>query len=125
IQPRPGGERPQPYRTDEQLLRLVTYLDTHGDLSDILGGGGIHQKDYASGEKVIAWGQAALRGQLLDMSADVYGVETEGHGVMHTVWEAFKADGFFGAGMIKCVSDLGDEDMSIDKDTKQRSAATM
>ena len=118
------GQRPQSYRTDEQLLRLTSYLETRHKLDDILDGAEIHQKDYVSGEKVIAWREASLRKQLLDLSIDVYGVETEAHGVMHAIWETFKAVKYVGGGMIKCVSDLGDEDMGTDKDEKQKRAAT-
>jgi nucleoside phosphorylase len=119
IQHGPGGERPQPYRCDEQLLRLVNYLATRGQLDDVLDGAQLHQKDYASGEKVIAWRDADLRQRLPGLSCDLYGFETEEHGVMHTIWEAFKDEHFVGGSVIKCISDLGDEDMAVDKDAKQ------
>ncbi|KUM94235.1 hypothetical protein AQI88_22975 [Streptomyces cellostaticus] len=117
------GYRPQPYRSDEQLIRLVNHLLTSGALDATLDGHALHTKDYVSGETVLAWGEAPLRQQLLGFSIDVYGMETEGHGVMHAVWETFKVDSFVGAGVIKCVSDLGDEDMRVDKDEKQQRAA--
>lgn len=123
VQPNSMGTRPQVYRTDEQLLRLASYMYTRGDLNDVLQGANLHIKDYASGEKVIAWRQAALRARLLDLSTDLYGIETEAHGVMHAIWETFKVDRFVGGGMVKCVSDLGDEEMSVDKEVKQRKAA--
>jgi nucleoside phosphorylase len=123
VQPNSTGTRPQVYRTDEQLLRLASYMHNRGDLNDVLQGADLHIKDYASGEKVIAWHQAALRARLLSLSTDLYGIETEAHGVMHAIWETFKADQFVGGGMIKCVSDLGDEEMSADKKVKQRKAA--
>ena len=123
VQPDGAGGRPQVYRTDEQLLRLASYLDNRGNLDSTLGGSKLHIKDYASGEKVIAWREARLRADLLGLSTDVYGVETEAHGVMHAIWETFKADQFVGGGMIKCVSDLGDEEMGVDKASKQSEAA--
>lgn len=123
VQPNSTGTRPQVYRTDEQLLRLVSYMYNRGDLNGVLQGANLHIKDYASGEKVIAWRQAPLRARLLSLSMDVYGIETEAHGVMHAIWETFKADQFVGGGMVKCVSDLGDEEMSVNKEVKQRKAA--
>ncbi|RLK61481.1 hypothetical protein [Actinokineospora cianjurensis] len=60
---------------------------------------------------------------LLGLSADVGGVETEAHGVLHAVWEAFKAKEFVGGAMLKCVSDLGDEEMGLNKKDKQTQAA--
>ncbi|WP_164842733.1 HEAT repeat domain-containing protein [Actinoplanes solisilvae] len=118
-----GGDRPQFYRTDEQLLRLASYLHGRGDLDDAMDSSKLHVKDYASGEKVIAWKDADLRARLLQMSTDLYGIETEGHGLMHAVWETFKADQFVGGSIIKCVSDLGDEEMGVDKTAKQAAAA--
>jgi nucleoside phosphorylase len=123
VQPNSTGTRPQVYRTDEQLLRLASYMYNKGDLNDVLQGANLHIKDYASGEKVIAWRQAPLRAQLLNLSMDLYGIETEAHGVMHAIWETFKTDQFVGGGIVKCVSDLGDEEMSVDKEVKQRNAA--
>jgi len=123
VQPNSMGTRPQVYRTDEQLLRLAGYMYNRGDLNDVLQGANLHIKDYASGEKVIAWRQAPLRARLRDLSTDLYGIETEAHGVMHAIWETFKADQFVGGSMVKCVSDLGDEEMSVDKEVKQRKAA--
>lgn len=123
VQPNSMGARPQVYRADEQLLRLTSYMYNRGDLNDVLQGANLHIKDYASGEKVIAWRHAALRARLLNLSTDLYGIETEAHGVMHAIWETFKADEFVGGGMVKCVSDLGDEEMSFDKEVKQRKAA--
>jgi nucleoside phosphorylase len=123
VQPNSMGTRPQVYRTDEQLLRLAGYMYDRGDLNDVLQGANLHIKDYASGEKVIAWRQAPLRARLLNFSTDLYGIETEAHGVMHAIWETFKADQFVGGSMVKCVSDLGDEEMSVDKEVKQRKAA--
>jgi nucleoside phosphorylase len=123
VQPDGTGHRPQPYRCDEQLIRLGEYLYTRGGLAGSLGGSKLHVKDYASGEKVIAWREAKLRAEILGLSTDVYGVETEAHGVMHAIWETFKADHFIGGGMIKCVSDLGDEEMGVDKDARQFAAA--
>jgi nucleoside phosphorylase len=123
VQAQGGGERPQPYRTDAQLARLVSYLNTRGQLADVLGGAEIHHKDFASGEKVVAWRDAPLRQELLALSCDIYGVETEGHGVMHAICEAFNADHSVEGAMIKCVSDLSDEDMTVAKETKQRQAA--
>jgi nucleoside phosphorylase len=123
VQPNSIGTRLQVYRTDEQLLRLASYMHNRGNLNDVLQGANLHIKDYASGEKVIAWRQAPLRAQLLSLSTDLYGVETEAHGMMHAIWETFKADQFVGGGMIKCVSDLGDEEMGVNKEVKQRKAA--
>ena len=123
VQPDGVGGRPLVYRTDEQLLRLASYLDNRGDLKAELRGNRLHIKDYVSGEKVLAWREAKLRAELLRLSVDVYGVDTEEHGVMHAIWETFKADLFVGGGLIKCVSDLGDEEMGVDKDTKQFVAA--
>ncbi|MFF4967308.1 HEAT repeat domain-containing protein [Streptomyces sp. NPDC001037] len=123
VRPEGGGLRPQVYRTDPQVLRLVTRLDNVGRLEASLGGGELHVKDFASGEKVIAWRDSALRAELLAMSPDIAGVETEAHGVLHAIWEAFKAKDFVGGAMLKCVSDLGDEEMSVDKKAKQTEAA--
>ncbi|MFF9767448.1 HEAT repeat domain-containing protein [Streptomyces sp. NPDC014636] len=123
VRPEGGGLRPQVYRTDEQVLRLVTRLDTRGRLDASLDGVELLVKDFASGEKVIAWRDSDLRAQLLGLSADIGGVETEAHGVLHAIWEAFKAKEFVGGAMLKCVSDLGDEEMTVDKKAKQTEAA--
>ncbi|TYC73667.1 HEAT repeat domain-containing protein [Streptomyces sp. CB01881] len=118
-----AGNRQQPYRTDEQLLRLVQDLHVDGDLDDALDGHRLHVKDYASGEKVVAWEDAPLRRAMLAMSTDVYGMETEAHGVLHAVYERDKAGAHVNAGIVKCISDLGDEAMREDKETKQEQAA--
>ncbi|MGW1809076.1 HEAT repeat domain-containing protein [Streptomyces sp. NPDC002078] len=123
VRPEGGGLRPQVYRTDGQVLRLVTRLDTRGRLDASLGDGELLVKDFASGEKVIAWRDSELRAQLLNLSADIGGVETEAHGVLHAIWEAFKAKDFVGGAMLKCVSDAGDEEMTMDKKAKQTEAA--
>ncbi|MDG9718520.1 HEAT repeat domain-containing protein [Streptomyces sp. DH24] len=123
VRPEGGGLRPQVYRTDEQVLRLVTRLDTRGRLDASLDGHELLVKDFASGEKVIAWRDSDLRAQLLGLSADIGGVETEAHGVLHAIWEAFKAKEFVGGAMLKCVSDLGDEEMTVGKKAKQTEAA--
>ncbi|WP_052844936.1 HEAT repeat domain-containing protein [Streptomyces sp. NRRL S-31] len=123
VRPEGGGLRPQVYRTDEQVLRLATRLDTQGRLDASLAGHELLVKDFASGEKVIAWRDSALRARLLEQSADIGGVETEAHGVLHAIWETFKAKGFVGGAMLKCVSDLGDEEMAVDKKARQTEAA--
>jgi hypothetical protein len=43
---------------------------------------------------------------------------------MHAILEAFKPDPFLEERMIKWVSDLADKDMTMDKETRQRYAAT-
>ncbi|MFI6099763.1 HEAT repeat domain-containing protein [Lentzea sp. NPDC051213] len=123
VRPEGGGLRPQVHKTDPQILRLVTRLETRGRLDASLGGHELRVKDFASGEKVIAWRESALRAELLGLSADIGGVETEAHGVLHTIWEAFRAKEFVDGAMLKCVSDLGDEEMTVDKKTKQTEAA--
>jgi HEAT repeat protein/nucleoside phosphorylase len=123
ITPSQDGQRPRIYSTDEYLMRLATNLDNKRALEPALDGGRLFVKDFASGEKVVAWREAELRRQLLDLSVDVYGVETEAHGVMHAIWETFKAEKFVNGAMLKCVSDLGDEDMTVDKAQKQEKAA--
>ncbi|SER37727.1 HEAT repeat domain-containing protein, partial [Actinokineospora terrae] len=123
VRPEGGGLRPQVYRTDEQVLRLVNWLHTRGRLDASLGGARLVVKDFASGEKVVAWRESELRAQLVGLSADMGGVETEAHGVMHAVWEAFKAREFVGGAVLKCVSDLGDEEMGMNKEDKQTKAA--
>ncbi|MGW1910825.1 HEAT repeat domain-containing protein [Streptomyces sp. NPDC002076] len=123
VRPEGGGLRPQVYRTDEQVLRLVTRLDIQGRLDASLGDSELLVKDFASGEKVIAWRDSELRARLLGLSADLGGVETEAHGVLHAIWEAFKAKDFVGGAMLKCVSDAGDEEMTVDKKAKQTEAA--
>ncbi|HET9382984.1 MAG TPA: HEAT repeat domain-containing protein [Streptomyces sp.] len=123
VRPGGGGGRPQVYRGDEQVQRLFTALDVRGDLDKARGEGTLRVMDFASGEKVIAWREAELRAQLLDLSVDIGGVETEAHGVLHAIWETFKAKDFVGGAMLKCVSDLGDEEMAVDKQAKQTAAA--
>ncbi|MFI6449660.1 HEAT repeat domain-containing protein, partial [Kitasatospora sp. NPDC050543] len=118
-----GGLRPQGHLTDEQVLRLVASLHADGKLNASLDGRKLLTKDFASGEKVIARRDSELRGQLLELSTEIAGVETESHGVLHTIWEWFKAKEFVGGTMLKCVSDLGDEEMTVDKEAKQTEAA--
>ncbi|MBV2152925.1 HEAT repeat domain-containing protein [Kitasatospora sp. SUK 42] len=125
IQAGGGGERPQSYKADAQLIRLVQHLHAGAEFETALEGRALHVKDYASGEKVIAWEDAPLRQTLLSMSTDVYGMETEAHGAMHAVWETNKPAAPVGAGIIKCISDLGDEAMREDKESKQQHAATI
>ncbi|MEU5366297.1 HEAT repeat domain-containing protein [Streptomyces sp. NPDC005925] len=123
VRPEGGGVRPQVYRTDEQVLRLVERLNVRNKLDGSLEGHDLRVKDFASGEKVIAWRDAELRAQLLGLSADIGGMETEAHGVLHAIYETFKAKNFVGGAMLKCVSDLGDEEMGVDKKAKQTEAA--
>ncbi|WP_370966306.1 HEAT repeat domain-containing protein [Amycolatopsis sp. cg9] len=123
VRPGGGGDRPQVYRADGQLLRLAATLDSKGRLDASLAGRKLLMKDFASGEKVIAWRESDLRARLLGLSVDIGGVETEAHGVLHTVWETFKGREAVGGAMLKCVSDLGDEEMAVDKEAKQAEAA--
>ncbi|WP_205624211.1 HEAT repeat domain-containing protein, partial [Amycolatopsis vancoresmycina] len=125
ITPTQNGSRPRIYPTDEYLLRLAANLDNKRLLEPALDGGKLFIKDFASGEKVVAWHEADLRRQLLDLSVDLYGVETEAHGLMHAIWETFKAENFVNGAMLKCVSDLGDEDMGVNKTEKQEKAARL
>ncbi|MFA5924330.1 MAG: HEAT repeat domain-containing protein [Methylococcaceae bacterium] len=115
--------QPQVYRFSAEPLNLARALYSGGLLEEALGDGKFHVKDYAAGEKVIADIDTPLRKRILNLSDDIYGVEMEGHGFSHAVWENTNL-GSVKTALIKGVSDLCDGEMREDKDEKQRVAAT-
>ncbi len=116
--------QPQSYRFSAEPIGIARSLNTGGLLDEALEGGKFHIKDYAAGEKVIADLDAPLRKRLLEISGDIYGVEMEGHGILHATWENSRHGSLVQTALIKGVSDCCDGDMRIDKDLKQSVAAT-
>jgi nucleoside phosphorylase len=118
-----GAEyQPQPYEFNAEFIRLVQHLQDGNALETALGSSRLHVKDYAAGEKVLMDDDADLRKRILALSGDIYAIEMEGHGLMHALWEAASRRNV-AAGLIKCISDLGDANMRVDKETKQTHAA--
>ncbi len=115
-------ERPEPYRASARLIDLANALDADGAFAGVLGGRRLYVRDYASGEKVLMDRGSELRRRILDLSPDVYAFEMEGHGLLHSVWEAARELNVQ-CGVIKSVSDFGDESMREGKDERQREAS--
>jgi hypothetical protein len=64
---------------------------------------------------------SAVRRRIEAQSVDIIAFETEGHGMLHPLWEHDrKGLRPIPAGLIKTVTDLGDQDMLEDKEARQR-----
>jgi len=114
--------RPQPYPCSPRVLNLVRALKANNLLDGALAGKRLHIKDYASGEKVLMDKSSELRKVIIGFSEDIYGFEMEGQGLLHALFELSENKVIRG-GVVKCVSDLGDPEMGVDKEAKQQEAA--
>lgn len=114
--------RPQTYKCSAVLTDLANALHAGGELKGPLDGSRLHtDKDYASGEKVLMDPNSAVRKRIEAQSVDVIAFETEGHGMLHPLWERERKQlPPIPTGLIKTVTDLGDPGMVNDKETRQR-----
>jgi nucleoside phosphorylase len=114
--------RHQIYRCSGILTDLANALHADGQFDTALDGGRLHtDKDWASGEKVLLNPESDVRKQIENASIDIIAFETEGHGMLHPIWERDRKLGkAIPVGVIKTVTDCGDDQMTIDKETKQR-----
>jgi len=115
-------EQPQAYRFSAKFLRWLNALDSGGKLDEALDGATLYVKDYACGDKVLMNQTSELRQKIVNLSHDIYAIEMEGHGLLHSDWEA-ASRGHVETAMIKAVSDFGDGDMATDKHARQQGAA--
>ncbi|MCP4657939.1 MAG: 5'-methylthioadenosine/S-adenosylhomocysteine nucleosidase [bacterium] len=114
--------RPKPYRCSAQVIDRAQALSADGAFVGVLEGRKLHVRDYASGEKVLMDRASELRQRILELSPDVYAFEMEGHGLLHSVWEAARGLNVQ-CGVVKSVSDFGDAGMPEGKDERQRQAS--
>ena len=113
------------HQSDPQLLGVCqAYLGSNywlSLLSEKRPGSGettIHIGPIASGDKVIAFGEVLARYSA--MWPKLIGVEMEASGVAAAAFQSSEKPGFF---MIRCVSDLADEEKGSPKVNKWRSYA--
>jgi hypothetical protein len=104
------------------LTDLANALHASGELRGALDASRLHtDKDYASGEKVLMDPKSALRQQIEAQSVDIIAFETEGHGMLHPLWERERRQlPPIPSGLIKTVTDLGDPAMAESKEACQR-----
>ncbi|MCP4702306.1 MAG: hypothetical protein GY862_36420, partial [Gammaproteobacteria bacterium] len=115
-------EQPQAYRFSAKFLRWLEALTSGFTLDEALAGAKLYIKDYAAGDKVLMSRESALRRRITAMSGDIYGIEMEGHGLLHEAWET-ASRGQVETAMIKAVSDFCDGDKNTDKEARQQAAA--
>ena len=126
---RPDGPslKPSSYRCDPRILGCLNALNRRGALGHAAKDGQaaieLLAKDIGSGEKLIDDLNSPERGKIVRMSGDLVGVEQEGHGLYHPLWE----DLLRGAtpppyALVKGVSDLGDGHMRENKLMRQTRA---
>ena len=109
--------KPSIYRCLPVINNLVNGLQSEGSFGDI----NVHFKDYASGEKLIDDLKSKLRGKIIDMSNDIVGVEMEGHGLFHALWE-YQIHQNIPVTLIKGVSDFCDGTLNENKAQRQKNA---
>ncbi len=114
--------RPEPYRCSARVVDLAQALSADGTLIDVLQGRKLHVKDYASGEKVVMDRASELRQRIMALAPDLFAFEMEGHGLLHSVWEAARGTNVQ-CGVVKCISDFGDAGISEGKAERQRTAS--
>jgi HEAT repeat protein/nucleoside phosphorylase len=119
---------PQVYRCDPGVIDRINAAVRRGVLDDVELGGlrgvKLHLKDMASGEGLIDDVGSPERERILALSDDLVGVEMEGHGLYHQMWEsALLGPGVIPYAVIKGVSDFCDGQMAADKDARQDAAA--
>lgn len=114
--------RTQTYRCSAVLTDLANALHASGELASALDDSRLHtDKDYASGEKVLMNPKSSLRQQIEAQSVDIIAFETEGHGMLHPLWERERKQlPPIPSGLIKTVTDLGDSAMAEGKEARQR-----
>jgi hypothetical protein len=79
-------------------------------------------KAIGSGEKVIDDLNSPERANIVRLSGDLVGVETEGHGLYHPLWEDLLKGAPPPYALVKGVSDLVDGKMSENKLMRQKRA---
>jgi hypothetical protein len=79
-------------------------------------------KDIGSGKKLIDDLNSPERGRIIRLSGDLVGVEQEGHGLYHPLWEDLLRGAPPPYALIKGVSDLADGSMRQDKSERQKRA---
>jgi hypothetical protein len=127
---RPDGPslKPSSYRCDPRILGCINALCRRGAIDRAAEDGEaaieLLIKDVGSGEKLIDDLNSPERARIVGLSGDLVGVEQEGHGLYHPLWE----DQLRGApppyALIKGVSDLADGGMPEDK-LKRQTRATL
>lgn len=110
---------PTAYRTSARVTDLVNALIRRNMLPDV---DILTNKDYASGEKLIDDLGSDLRQRILTYTDDIAGVEMEGQGMLHTLWELQRSGIVVQAGLIKGVCDLADGRQRDNKHWRQTEA---
>jgi len=89
----PGAADRERHRT---LSRHARNRERHGH-----GRHSRRRHDERGVESVSALAAGRLVARRVGLSTDLYGVETEAHGVLHAIWETSKAEQFVGGTVIK------------------------
>jgi nucleoside phosphorylase len=117
--------KPSSYRCDPRVLDCLNALGRRGllDRADEDGAAiELLTKDIASGEKLIDDLNSPERARIVGLSGDLVGVEQEGQGLYHPLWEDLLRGAPPPYALIKGVSDLGDGNMRENKLTRQTRA---
>jgi HEAT repeat protein/nucleoside phosphorylase len=125
---RPDGPslKPSSYRCDPRILDCLNALDRRGMLGRAAEDGEaaieLLTKDVGSGEKLIDDLNSHERAKIVRLSGDLVGVEQEGHGLYHPLWEDLLRGAPPPYALVKGVSDLGDGQMRENKLMRQTRA---
>lgn len=117
-----GGESPwspTTYRASARITDLANALARRRKIPEISI---LANKDFGSGAKLIDDLASELRQRLLSFSEDLVGVEMEGHGMLHALWELQRNNVAVQAGLIKGFSDFADGKQREDKKARQNAA---
>jgi nucleoside phosphorylase len=117
--------KPSSYRCDPRILDCLNALDRRGLLALRAGDDAAIElltKDIGSGEKLIDDLMSPERAKIVKLSSDLVGVEQEGHGLYHPLWENLLRGVSPPYALIKGVSDLGDGQMRENKLARQTRA---
>ncbi len=125
---RPDGPHliPSGYRCDPRILGCLNALDRRGALSYVAANGEsaikLLTKVIGSGESLVDDLASPERTKIVGLSDDLVGVEQEGHGLYHPLWEELLRGTPPPYALIKGVSDLGDGHMQENKLERQKRA---
>jgi nucleoside phosphorylase len=125
---RPAGPSltPSSYRCDPRIADCINAIARRGEIGAAVEEGDapieLLLKAIGSGEKVIDDLNSPERANIVRLSGDLVGVETEGHGLYHPLWEDLLKGAPPPYALVKGVSDLVDGKMSENKLMRQKRA---
>ena len=117
---------PSGYRCDPRILDCLNAIGRRGVLDRAVEGDEapieLLPKAIGSGEKLIDDLKSPERANIVGLSGDLVGVEQEGHGLYHPLWEDLLRGAPPAYALIKGVSDLADGRMPEKKSERQTRA---